>query len=65
MISPIDIYRTAKVLIDKHGEDAEIFARVRADELLIERDLDGQRTWMRIMEAISELQGTEVTGTVN
>lgn len=56
MVSEIDIYRTAKVLIDKYGVDAEIFARVRADELLIEGDLDGQRVWMRIIEAVEELQ---------
>ena len=29
-----DIYRSAKLLIDKHGEDASVIAALRADELL-------------------------------
>ena len=41
--SDLDIYCTANILIKEHGEDAAIFAAMRADELLDEGDLDGQR----------------------
>ena len=42
--SDLDIYRSAKLLIDQHGEDAAIFAVMQADkraeaEPLIERSL--------------------------
>jgi hypothetical protein len=33
---------------------------MRADELLERGDLDGQCTWLRIVEAIRELQTKEV-----
>ena len=32
MPDEIDIYRSAKLLIDQHGEDAPIFAAMRVDE---------------------------------
>ncbi len=41
MVSDVDIYRTAKTLVNQHGEDAPIYAAMRADELLEEGDLDG------------------------
>jgi hypothetical protein len=34
MIQYIDIYRSAKLLIDQHGGEAEIFAAMQADECL-------------------------------
>jgi hypothetical protein len=51
----LDIYRSAKALIDQHGEDAVIHAAMRADELLDAGDLDGAATWRRIIQAIEEL----------
>ncbi len=41
MTSDIDIYRTAQVLVKRHGEDAPIEAAMRADALLEKGDLDG------------------------
>lgn len=41
MISEIDIYRSAQVLIDNHGEMAAIEAGKRADAFLEEGNLDG------------------------
>ena len=41
MVSDVDIYRTANILVKQHGEDAPIHAAMRADELLEEGDLDG------------------------
>ena len=42
--SDLDIYRAAKVLIDRHGQDAPIRAAMRADEPLAAGDLDGRAT---------------------
>ncbi len=56
MPSNLDIYRSAKLLIDQHSEHAVIEAVMRADELLDLGDLDGQRMWMRIRDAVQEIQ---------
>ena len=56
MISDLDIYRSAKLLIDQHGDGAAIEAAMRADEFLDQGIIDRQRLWMRIMQAIEELQ---------
>ena len=50
-----DIYRSAKLLIDQHGPDAELEAARRADQLRDKGDLDGQATWLRIRKAVLEL----------
>ena len=36
-----DIYRSAKLLIERHGDDAVIEAAMQADELLEAGDVDG------------------------
>ncbi len=58
MTSDIDVYRSAKLLIDQHGDEAPIHAAMRADAMLDKGDLDGQVVWMRILEAIKELLNT-------
>ena len=54
-----DIYRSAKLLIDRHGDDAVIEAAMRADELLEAGDMGGKAVWLRILKAIEELQSKE------
>jgi hypothetical protein len=56
MVSDPDIYSAAKLIIDKHGEDAGDFATRRADLLMEEGDADGSMVWRLILEAIVELQ---------
>jgi hypothetical protein len=56
LISDLDIYRAAKLLIDQHGQEAPIRAAERADELLETGDCDGAGVWRAIMGAIEELQ---------
>jgi len=51
-----DIYRSAKLLIDRHGDDAVIEAAMMADKMLEQGDLDGLATWNRILRAIEELR---------
>ena len=54
-----DIYQTAKLLIDRHGDDAVIEAAMVADKMLDKGDLDGLATWNRILRAIEELRPGE------
>ncbi len=43
MVSDLDIYCSAKLLIDQHGEDAGPEAAMRADKMLAAGDMDGKR----------------------
>jgi hypothetical protein len=61
----IDIYRSAKLLIDQHGDEADIEAAMKADAMLEAGDIDGQRVWMRILDVIRELQKTKPDGSVH
>ena len=47
-----EIYGVASIYIRDHGDDAVIEAAMRADALLDAGDLDGQRVWLRVIEAI-------------
>ena len=59
MISDLDIYRSAKLLIDQHGDEAPIHAAMQADAMLDEGDLDGAAVWRRIVAATEELLRTK------
>ncbi|MGE0278497.1 MAG: hypothetical protein AB7R40_24125 [Nitrospiraceae bacterium] len=61
MTSDLDIYRSAKAMLDQHGHAAPLEAAMRADKLLSTGNLDGQRVWLRILKAIDELQGVGTT----
>ncbi len=61
MRDEIDIYRSAKLLIDQHGDDASIFAAQQADKCLEAADLDGKAGWMRVIRAIKEPQDRQPT----
>ena len=39
-VDDLDVFRTAKLLIDRHDDEAPIYAAMRADELLDAGDLD-------------------------
>lgn len=56
VISDLDIYRAANLLIDQHGEGAELHACRLADVMLDRGDRDGEAVWLRIRRAIMELQ---------
>ncbi len=58
MVDDLDIDRSAKLLIDQHGEDASGFAAKQADKQAEVGDLDGQAVWLRVLRAIEELQRT-------
>ena len=55
MPTNLDIYRSAKLLVDQYGESASLHAAKRADKMLDKGDLDGQTTWLRIYAAVTEM----------
>ena len=61
----LDIYRTANLLIQQHGEDAAIQAAMKADEMLEKGDLDGKAVWMQVVRAIEKLQATKPEGALH
>jgi hypothetical protein len=63
MVTEIDIYRSAQLMVDQHGNDASIEAAMKADELLEQGDRTGADVWMRIIQAIAALELKEVQGT--
>ncbi len=60
MISDLDIYRGASILIREHGEDAELKAAMRADAMLARGDLEGLAVWKRILRAVEEIRRTDL-----
>ncbi len=56
MIPDLDIYRSANLLVKRHGQDAPIHAAMRADAMLDKGDLDGYAVWRRILRAVEELR---------
>ncbi len=56
MIPDLDTWRAAQVMVKRYGDGATTEAAMRADEFLYQGNLDGQRVWIRIMEAIEELR---------
>ena len=59
MISDLNIYRSANVLVKQHGADAPIHAAMQADAMLEAGDLDGCAVWKRILRVVEELQRAE------
>ncbi len=55
MVSEIDIYSSAKLLIDQHGEDASLEAAIR-DAMLERGAMAGAAMGRRIVKAMEELQ---------
>lgn len=56
----LDVYRSANVLIQQHGDEAPIFAAMKAVEFLEAGDIDACRTWKRIIEETEELLAPEI-----
>jgi hypothetical protein len=58
VISDLDIWRAANLLIRHHGDLADVEACRRADLMLDRGDRDGQLVWLKITRAIAELLAT-------
>ena len=55
LVSDIDVWRSAHLLLKQHGKDAAFVAAKHADEAMRTGDLNGVRRWKRIAEAMLEL----------
>ena len=53
VISELDIWRAANLLIRQHGPDVEVEAARKADLMLERGDRDGQLVWVRVRSAIA------------
>ena len=60
----IDIYRAAKLVIDRHGEEASLYAAARTAVLAGEGDVEGAAVWRQITAAVEELQRERRPGEV-
>ena len=56
MLYGLDLWRAAQIMVKRYGNGATIEAAMRADEFLDQGNLDGRLLWMRITQAIEELQ---------
>ena len=65
MTSDLDIFRAATMIIDRYGDGATVEAKKRSDELAGQGDTEGKIVWLRILEAIEELQSAVPTGAVH
>lgn len=58
MLSQMDIYRTAQLLIRQHGDAAILEAARRADHLNEEGNRAGFHVWRAVIAAVQEIQNT-------
>lgn len=56
MTSELEIWRSARLLVEQHGADAMAAAETRAQAYLDKADDNNWVLWMRIAAAILELQ---------
>jgi len=56
VLSDLDIWRAANLLIRQHGADAQLEAARLHDRMLDPGDDDGRLVWARIRRAIEALQ---------
>ncbi len=62
MTSNLDIYRSANLLVKRHGPDALTHVAMRADAMLDKGDMDGYAVWKQILRTVEELQGARPSG---
>ena len=55
-VDDIDVFRSAVALINQHGDEAPIHAAMKADDMLERGDMDGRAVWLRIVDAIKDMQ---------
>lgn len=55
-ISDREIWACANHVLIHHSEGAALYAAGRADELLAQGEMEGRRTWLRILKCIRALE---------
>jgi len=61
-VKDLDLWRAAKLLADRYGDGATVEAMKRSDALAAQGDAAGKIVWLRILEAVEELQNTVPSG---
>jgi len=54
-ITDAEIYNSADILLEVHGPEAVMVAAMRAEELLLQGNLEGYRMWKRIAMVVDDL----------
>ena len=62
MIPEIDIRRVAHLMLKRYGDEADIESAIRAEELAEAGDWAGGAIWLRIIDAIGQLENTTPPG---
>lgn len=57
-VNPLDPYRAANLLIAQYGSDASAHAMQRALDMRAAADGPGETVWLRVFDAVLELQRT-------
>jgi hypothetical protein len=65
VISDLDVYRCAQMVLRQHGDEAALFAAERADALLAAGDMEGQSVWKRVLRAVVELRQRQLVANQN
>ncbi len=65
MTDELDIYNSAKQLVDRYGDEAAFHARVQAEEFLADGYMEAYELWRRIIIAIAALDGSKPKGTAH
>ena len=56
MTNDLDIWRSAHLLVNRHGDQAEFVAAGRIDDMIARGGAAGEMTWKRIRDAIRQLR---------
>ena len=62
MVDDREIWACANLLMKQHGADAWFVASQRADELFAQGEMEGHRTFVRIVDRIKQLEALVPTG---
>ena len=65
MIPEIDIWRVAKLMLERYGDQAEAESAIRMQELAFNGDRAGAAIWRRIIDAIEQLVNVTPPGPVH
>jgi hypothetical protein len=65
VITKIDIWRLAGLMIKNHGKYAELESVRRADKLAMVGDENGAAVWRGVTRAVAELTNITPTGTLH
>lgn len=60
-----DIYRSAQIIINQHGAEAEQYALEKMQDFMDDENVVAAATWLTIAQAVHTLQQRSAVGTVH